>query len=225
MADLSRSVQDYLKALYTLTRGGQATTTSALADLLGFAPASVTNMLQKMALMQPPLVLYQKRQSVKLSEAGERAALRILRRHRLLETFMVDILGYTWDEVHDEADQLEHTISARFEERLAKFLNHPEFDPHGDPIPDADLILPVRSICKLTGLRSNQAGKIRRVLTSDATLLRYFDEIGVRPGEVVRVAGRDPVDSVVQIAIGVGLEKQSLGKILAEMIEVEPEGE
>ena len=225
MADLSRSVQDYLKALYNLTRSGHPTTTSALADQLGFAPASVTNMLQKLAMMQPPLVLYQKRHSVKLSEAGERAALRILRRHRLLETFMVDILGYTWDEVHDEADLLEHTISARFEERLAKFLNHPEFDPHGDPIPDADLVLPVRSICKLTGLQSNQAGRVRRVLTSDATLLRYFDEIGVRPGEVVRVAGRDPIDSVVHVAIGGMREKQSLGKKLAEMIEVEPEGE
>jgi DtxR family transcriptional regulator, Mn-dependent transcriptional regulator len=218
---LTSSVQDYLITIYRLTRDGIPTTTSALALQLGFAPASVTNMLQKLAATQPPLVDYHKRQSVELSVAGEEAALRILRRHRLLETFMVEVLGYRWDEVHEEADQLEHIISARFEERLARFLNNPEFDPHGDPIPDQNLILPTTDLSSLSNLQVNQSGRVRRVLTSDAKVLRYFDEMGVRPGEEMLVTARDPFDSVVTIKIGKSQKSVTLGTRLADLIEIE----
>ena len=223
MSDLSRSVQDYLKAIYGLTRGGVATTTTALAERLGFAPASVTNMLQKLAAMQPPLVNYQKRQSVKLSPAGEQAALRILRRHRLLETFLVKVLGYSWDEVHEEADQLEHIITERFEERLARFLDHPEFDPHGDPIPSKDLVLPQKELSSLTVMEPEQGGRIRRVLTSSTEVLRYFDEIGVRPGESMVLSSRDPFDSVFTVKVGDAQIEHSLGARLAGLIEIEIE--
>ena len=221
MSELSQSVQDYLKAIYNLTRGKVPTTTSALAERLGFAPASVTNMIQKLAGMQPPMVVYHKRQSVELTEEGEKAALRILRRHRLLETFMVNILGFTWDEVHDEADHLEHIISARFEERLARFLENPKFDPHGDPIPGQDLVIPPSNLSSLAVIQTQQGGRVRRVLTNSPEVLRYFDEIGIRPGEEIVVNARDPFDTVFTVKIGDSKNEYSIGSKLAGLIEVE----
>ena len=221
MSELSQSVQDYLKAIYNLTRGKIPTTTSALAERLGFAPASVTNMIQKLAGMQPPMVVYHKRQSVELTEEGEKAALRILRRHRLLETFMVNILGFTWDEVHEEADHLEHIISPRFEERLARFLENPKFDPHGDPIPGQDLVIPPSNLSSLAIIQTKQGGRVRRVLTNSPEVLRYFDEIGIRPGEEIVVNARDPFDTVFTVKIGDSKNEHSIGSRLAGLIEVE----
>jgi len=139
---LSISTQDYLKTIYDLTRAGKPAATTALASRLGIAPASVTGMLQHLAADRPALIDYRKHHGVTLTAAGERAALEVIRHHRLLETYLVEILGYTPDEVHEEACRLEHVISEQFEARIADLLGHPTRDPHGEPIPDANLILP-----------------------------------------------------------------------------------
>jgi len=139
---LSPAVQDYLRAIYKLARRGPAdarVTTSQLAGWLGFRPASVTTMLQKMAAAEPALVEYEKHQGVRLTADGERAAIALVRHHRLLELFLQEKLGYGWDEVHDEADRLEHVVSDELAERIAAVLGNPTHDPHGHAIPGADL--------------------------------------------------------------------------------------
>ena len=219
--NLSQSVQDYLKAIYALTRQKATTSTSEVAEYLGFSAASVTNMLQKLAGMQPSLVEYHKRQSVCLSEAGEQAALRILRRHRLLETFLVKVLNYTWDEVHEEADRLEHTITGRFEERLAQFLQHPEFDPHGDPIPNQDLEMPVVQQAAVSELRVGQGGLVRRVRTSVPEVLRHLADMGIFPGAHLTLQAVDAIEPLYNVQIGRSAGTCVLGPQLAAMIEVE----
>ncbi len=138
---ISSSIQDYLKNIYALSSSGEAST-SALATRLGVAPASVTGMLQKLASLQPPLVVYEKWRGAHLTPEGERAALEVLRHHRLLETFLVESLGYSRQTVHEEACKLEHVISEEFEARIDAALGHPVRDPHGAPIPSAELIMP-----------------------------------------------------------------------------------
>ena len=138
----SQSVEDYLKAVYELTREAERASTNGLAEYLDVAAASVTGMLQKLAESEPPLLEYRKHRGVQLTKEGEKVALETIRHHRLLELFLHEILGYDWDEVHEEADRLEHFISERFEERIAAALGNPQHDPHGDPIPGADLSLP-----------------------------------------------------------------------------------
>src|SRR5512141_850021 len=145
--DLSEAIQDYLKAIYELSQNGEPTSTNRIAERLNVRAASVTGMIKRLASMEPPLVDYHKHHGVRLTQEGQRVSLQILRKHRLLELFMVQILGYTWDEVHEEAERLEHAISFRFVDRLARLLGEPDFDPHGDPIPGPDLQLPhVKSI-------------------------------------------------------------------------------
>src|SRR6202142_1880629 len=143
MSDLlTDSIQDYLKSIYDLTENGQPASTTSLALRLGIAPASVTGMLQKLANLKTPLVNYHKHQGAKLTNKGRRAALEVIRHHRLLESWLVQTLGYSWDEVHNEAEKLEHVISEDFETRIAAAMGDPERDPHGDLIPSANLEMP-----------------------------------------------------------------------------------
>jgi DtxR family Mn-dependent transcriptional regulator len=135
---LTDSIQDYLKIIYELTVSGEAASTTALAERLGIAPGSVTGMLQKLSSVRPALVSYQKYQGVTLTDAGRRAALKVIRHHRLIEAWLVQSLGYAWDEVHNEAERLEHVISEDFEMRIAAALGHPQRDPHGEPIPSVE---------------------------------------------------------------------------------------
>ena len=135
---LTVSIQDYLKTIYELTEQGESASTNALAKKMKISAPSVTGMIQKLATSKPALVEYQKHQGVTLTKEGKRAALEVIRHHRLLEAWLVQTLGYSWDEVHEEAERLEHVISEDFEDRIAAMLGHPEFDPHGDPIPAKD---------------------------------------------------------------------------------------
>src|SRR5919202_3739182 len=137
---ISPAIEDYLKAIYTLGRTQAQVTTSLLADHLGFKPASVTGMLKTMSDMH--LVSYTPYHGVELTPGGRRIALEIVRHHRLIELYLVEALGYSWDEVHDEAEALEHVISEKLEARIAARLGHPSFDPHGDPIPSLEGTLP-----------------------------------------------------------------------------------
>ena len=184
---LTISIQDYLKSIYELTENGQSASTNALARKLNISPPSVTGMVQKLASAKPALVAYQKHQGVTLTKEGRKAALEVIRHHRLLEAWLVQTLGYSWDEVHEEAERLEHVISEEFEQRIAAAMGHPARDPHGEPIPTADLKMPLDDFLPLSALRPHQTATIRRVQASDPELLRYLDELGLVPGMPIAV--------------------------------------
>ncbi len=177
--NLSELIQDYLKAIYELSPGGGPTSTNQIAERLGVAPASVTGMLKRLAGMEPPLVDYQKHHGVQLTDVGQHVSLQVIRKHRLIELFLVKILGYSWDEVHEEAESLEHAVSPLFGERLARLLGEPNFDPHGDPIPDRDLQLPEMQTVSLSEVQVGQHVVVRRVPISNPALLRYLGELGI----------------------------------------------
>ncbi len=186
------SIQDYLKNIYELTENGESASTNALAKKMNVRAPSVTGMVQKMASSKPALVEYQKHQGVTLTREGKRAALEVIRHHRLLEAWLVQTLGYSWDEVHEEAERLEHVISEDFERRIAAAMGHPVRDPHGELIPTADLTMPIDKSTPLSSLRPQQSAVIKRVIASDSALLRYLDELGLsrvptlRSGNILR---------------------------------------
>ncbi|MBM3152991.1 MAG: metal-dependent transcriptional regulator [Chloroflexi bacterium] len=189
---LTQNIQDYLKAIYSLSFSGNAASTNALAVWLGVTPASVTGMLQKMATSEPPLVIYQKHRGARLSLAGERAALEVLRHHRLLETWLVERLGYSWDAVHEEACRLEHVISEEFEQRIDESLGHPVRDPHGAPIPSAELVMPRFTDVPLSNLEIGARAIVRRVVDEDREILQVLQQLGLMPGVVVEMLGHVP---------------------------------
>lgn len=199
---LTISIQDYLKSIYELTEYGQNASTNALANKLNIKPASVTGMVQKLASADPALVEYQKHQGVTLTKAGRKAALEVIRHHRLLEAWLVQTLGYSWDEVHEEAERLEHVISEDFERRIAAAMGHPLRDPHGELIPTEDLIMPLDDSVPLSALRPKQMGTINRVNAADAELLRHLEELGLVPGVTVKVLEYSPYDHNLTIRVG-----------------------
>lgn len=216
---LTISIQDYLKTIYELTQNGQPASTTALAAHLNIAPASATGMIQKLASTKPPLVEYRKHQGVKLTRQGQRAALEVIRHHRLLETWLVQTLGYTWDEVHSEAERLEHVISEDFEARIAAALGNPARDPHGEPIPSADLTMPADDLTPLSALCTNQTAVIQRVNAADSDLLRHLEGLGLTPGKHLKVLAHSPFDGNLTLKIG---DRQSiLGLAITSKIFVE----
>jgi DtxR family Mn-dependent transcriptional regulator len=198
---LTQSIQDYLKHIYDLSAGGRPASTNDLAARLGIKPASITGMIQRLASTQPPLVDYRKHQGVTLTPEGRRAALEVIRHHRLIESWLVQSLGYSWDEVHEEACRLEHVISEDFEGRIAAALGHPTRDPHGDPIPDEDLIMPNDNLTPLSALRPPQQAVILRVAAEDAALLRHLEGLGLVPGAQVTVTARSPFDNNLSVEV------------------------
>lgn len=199
---LTISIQDYLKNIYELTESGEAASTNALARKLKISAPSVTGMIQKLASAEPALVEYQKHQGVTLTKEGQRAALEVIRHHRLLEAWLVQTLGYSWDEVHEEAERLEHVISEDFEERIAAAMGHPVRDPHGELIPTADLTMPLDDSTPLAALRPGQRATIQRVPASDPDLLRYLEERGLIPGAQVEVKEYSPFDHNLTVKVG-----------------------
>ena len=202
MAQLTISIQDYLKNIYELTEGGETASTNALAAKLSISAPSVTGMVKKLSNTEPPLVEYQKHQGVTLTKEGRKAALEVIRHHRLLEAWLVQTLGYTWDEVHEEAERLEHVISEDFERRIAAAMGHPVRDPHGDLIPTEDLKMPVDESTPLSALRPGQSATIQRVRASDPELLRYLDELYLTPGAQLEIKNHSPFDHNLTIKIG-----------------------
>ncbi len=198
-ASLSPAMEDYLKAIFHLGRSGESVTTQALADRMDVSPASVTKMLKRLAEVR--LVEYERYQGVHLTEAGRRVAVEILRHHRLLELFLTRALGYTWDEVHDEAELLEHFISEKLEARIAELLGHPSFDPHGAPIPTLDGEMPHNESARLWEQELYTPHEIARVSDSDAEALKELAELNLVPGITVIVLGRPP-DGLVHLRVG-----------------------
>ena len=218
---LSPTKQTYLRAIYDLTLKEEVASTSALADVLGISPASASGMVQRMATMDPPLVQYRKHHGVALSSQGRREALRILRRHRLIEMFLYEELNYSWAEVHEEADRLEHVISQLMEDRIAEKLGHPSFDPHGDPIPTRDLRMKTPDTLLLTDVQPGVKVIIRRVHEHNADLLNYFGEVGLRLGRAATVLQRSPVNGTMHLQLETQEAPLVIGMQVAEHLFVE----
>lgn len=197
----STSTQDYLKTIYELTENGSPASTNDLARELNVKPASVTGMIQKLASEKPPLLEYQKHQGVTLTSAGKKAALEVIRHHRLLETWLVQTLGYSWDEVHEEAERLEHVISEDFERRIAAALGHPLRDPHGELIPTADLKMPTDDSIPLSALRPFAKGAVQCV-KGDGDLLRHLESLGLVPGATIEVKDYSVFDHNLTMLVG-----------------------
>ncbi len=217
----SDTVEDYLKAIYELQAKFGRAKTSALSERLGITPGSVTDMLKRLAGQTPRLVDYQSHQGVTLTGLGSRRALAVIRRHRLLETFLHDVLGFGWDEVHAEAEQLEHCLSERLTEALAVHLNHPTCDPHGDPIPSREGEIQNQAGRPLSELSAGQRLKITRVRLQDQEALQYLARNGIRIGAVVTIVEKSPLDGQISLAIRRGRTQQtfSLGAAAAADIE------
>ncbi len=195
------STQDYLKHIYDLTENGETASTNALAQKLNISAPSVTGMIQKLASSTPPLVEYQKHQGATLTKEGKKAALEVIRHHRLLEAWLVQTLGYSWDEVHEEAERLEHVISEDFERRIAAAMGHPTRDPHGELIPTEDLKMPTDNSAPLSSLRPKQSGILKCVKAADTDLLRYLESLGLIPGAEIEVTDYSPFDHNLTIKV------------------------
>lgn len=197
---LSTSIGDYLKTIWLLARGGgEPVSTSAIAERLGVAPASVSGMLAR--LQERGWVTHERYRGVRLTGEGDREALRLVRRHRLIETFLIEYLGYGWDEVHAEAEALEHAISDRFTERLAERLGHPTHDPHGDPIPTVHGAFPSTPDTPLATLEVGETLVVSRLRTQDPDSLGTLDRLRIRPGHDVHVVGRRDADGSLQVDV------------------------
>lgn len=196
---LSRSVEDYLKTIYRICEDGRPASTSQIADALSLAPPSVSGMVKR--LSELGLLTHEPYRGVTLTESGRRAAIRVVRRHRLIEAYLVANLGYTWDSVHDEAERLEHAVSDELVERLSAALGYPDVDPHGDPIPDADGEIAAPELTPLAEVATGMSVEVRRVDTSDAERLRYFGGAGLVPGARVRVVERAPFKGPVTLEV------------------------
>jgi DtxR family transcriptional regulator, Mn-dependent transcriptional regulator len=211
-------MEDYLKAIYTLQQEHEGVTTSMLGERLGgIKPGSVTGMLKK--LHELNLVTYTPYQGVRLSDAGEKIALEVIRHHRLIELYLVEALGYGWDEVHEEAEQLEHYISAKFAARIAALLGQPVFDPHGDPIPTIEGVVPGIAETCLADMSVGEEARIVRVCEQDGSRLRYIGDMGLLPGVQVRVTASAPFDG--PLSVQVGQDERTLDRRLAQKILVE----
>jgi len=217
---VSPSVQDYAKAVYALqTRGDSAVSTNDLAARLGVTPASVSGMVRK--LTEVGIVEHEPYRGVRLTEEGRRVALEVLRHHRLLELFLAQELGMPWDRVHAEAEVLEHVLSEELEQLIAARLGDPVVDPHGDPIPTAELEIDERPTRSLDELAVGAAGRFVRVSDSDPEMLRYLAEHGIALDARLEVVDRQPFGGPVFVRFG--QREHPIGGQLARAMRIEPE--
>jgi DtxR family Mn-dependent transcriptional regulator len=223
MGPLSHSVEDYLKAIYELQEDAGKVSTNALAEKLGVSPASVTGMVKKLAEDRPRLVDYEKHHGVTLTPAGRKIALEIIRHHRLIELYLQQAVGYSWDQVDAEAEKLEHVISEDFEDRIAAVLGNPARDPHGDPIPTKDGNIATPTGEPLTKLAAGQKARVARVRDDDPALLRYLAELGIVPDATVVIADKSPFDGPLHVRVGeyADAPAYALGKQVTDNVYVE----
>jgi DtxR family transcriptional regulator, Mn-dependent transcriptional regulator len=216
----TESVDDYLKTILELSGPEEELVTgNALARHLGIRAASVTGMLQKLAAQKPSFVKYEKHHGVRLTPAGKMRALEILRHHRLLERFLHDFLDYSWDEVHDEAERLEHFISEKLEDRIAAKLGDPETDPHGHPIPERNGALPVRREVPLSGCACGVPAVVSSVSDRDPSVLREITRLGLKPGVAITVES-GARNASLWVRIGDRTDQIRLSQTLASGISV-----
>jgi DtxR family transcriptional regulator, Mn-dependent transcriptional regulator len=213
-ADLTVAVQDYLKGIYALEAAGERATTSALAARMGVSAPSATAMTKRLAELG--LVERAPYRGVVLTEAGRRGALEVLRHHRLLERYLVDRLGLSLDEVHVEADRLEHALSEELEAKIDAELGFPTHDPHGDPIPDRELRVAAGGVRTLLDLSAGEQTAVTRVPDGDPELLRYLADLGLVPGSEVELVAQAPFGGPVTMRTGTG--EHAISRELAERI-------
>ena len=216
----TESIDHFLKAVYTLQHQQPdqgAVPTTVLAQYLKITAPSVTDMVKRLAGVEddknkddkvkkeksklPLLLDYEPYKGVKLTPMGEKIALEVIRHHRLIELYLYQALGYSWDEVHDEADRLEHVISEQLEARIAAALGNPELDPHGDPIPALDGTIPADDLILLSELKAAEQGTVSRIIDQSPEVLRYLSELGLIPGASVSVTGRSPLNDTLSLKI------------------------
>ena len=214
---LSESAQDYLKAIYKLQHDGAVSTTE-LAKEKQVSSASVTNMIKR--LSQMGLVEYESYRGVTLTEAGCKIALEIIRHHRLLELYLKEVMGYSWGNMHDEAERLEHHISEEFEDRIDQMLGYPTHDPHGDPIPTRDGQVEDTARDPLSNGAVGQVFKVQRVSDENPDLLHYLEDMGLLPGAEVEILEKAPFDGPLTINIGSG--KKMIGFSVAQNVFIVP---
>ncbi len=215
---LTAPVEDYLKAVYELERAGEPAATTDLAGRLGVAPASVTGMVRRLA--RQGLLTHQRYRGVRLTSDGRQAALRTIRRHRVIESYLVRALGYGWDEVDVEAERLEHAASDEFVNRMAAAIGEPTSDPHGAPIPSREGAVREARYRTLADLAAGATAEVMQVSDDDPELLRYLANLAIRPGSTVRVAERAPFGG--PITLEVGDLRRAVGPALAERVLVRP---
>jgi DtxR family Mn-dependent transcriptional regulator len=197
---LTGPVEDYLKAIYDLERVGEPASTNDIADRLAISPASVSGMVRRLA--DQGLITHEPYRGVRLTGDGRRAALRTLRRHRILECYLTEVLGYPWDGVHAEAERLEHAASEELIERMAAALGDPVQDPHGAPIPTRDGRVEELALHTLAEAGPGEQVRVRQVGDEDAGRLRYLAELGIRPGALVRILDKAPFDGPITLWVG-----------------------
>jgi DtxR family Mn-dependent transcriptional regulator len=212
-------VDDYLKAIFELGGpAGEAATSNALAQRLGVSAPSVTGMLKKLSTGGRPSITYQKHHGARLTSEGRKRALRIIRRHRLVELFLCQVLGYSWDEVHHEAERLEHFISEKLEDRIAQKLGDPEFDPHGDVIPRRDGKLPDHKTIALIAAPPGKSVVVSSVSDRDPEILRYLERIGLTPNRPLVVIEHGPFDGPTSVRLHDEVDIRALSPKLAAAI-------
>ncbi len=215
---LGAAVQDYLKVIYKLSQSDRRCTPSLIAERMGVSPAAVTKMLRR--LQELRLVRYTRSQELALTPAGEKIALEIIRHHRLLELYLKEALGYTWDEVDSEADRLEHVISEEFEDRIDRLLGHPTHDPHGDPIPTKDGRVETVRHASLAEMEPGEEAVVRRVTDGDPALLRYLGSLGLYPDTEVTMVSKEPFGG--PLCVRVSGREHHIGRELAANVFVAP---
>jgi DtxR family Mn-dependent transcriptional regulator len=213
-APLTAPVEDYLKAIYELERSGEPAETNAIARILDIAPASVSGMIRRLAGQR--LITHERYRGARLTPLGRKAALKTLRRHRVIEAYLTSALGYSWDRVHDEAERLEHAASDELIDRMAAAIGEPETDPHGAPIPTRDGTLREQTLVQLADLLAGESARVERVSDSSAELLRYLGELGIVPGTAVHVIAREPFDGPIALQLSSG--PRTIGPALAAQV-------
>ena len=218
----SLTVENYVKTIYQIATGearGRAVATGELAQALGVSPGTVTGMLK--TLSEAGLASYTPYEGVRLSPQGDRLALKVLRRHRLLELFLVETLQMPWDEVHEEAEHMEHAVSEHLIDRIDAYLRHPAVDPHGDPIPRADGSLPEPPGRPLSGLLASERFRVARVVDQDPSFLRYLTDCGLDLGAEGSVAENRSESGALVVLVGgrpVAMGREAAGKVLVAPI-------
>ncbi len=213
---LRATIEDYVKTIYGLQLARKRPGTKAVAELLGTEMASVTGMVKRLAA--EGLLEYVPYRGFELTETGRNLALRIVRRHRLLELFLIQTLGLGWDEVHDDADRLEHAVSDQLMERIYEFLGQPRFDPHGSPIPSPDGTIGATTGVPLAQLGTGEEATVSEVQDEDADFLRYLSSLGIKIGSSVKVMAREPYGGPVRLRLG--NRNISMGTEAAEQLRV-----
>ncbi|MXZ76542.1 MAG: metal-dependent transcriptional regulator [Gemmatimonadetes bacterium] len=211
------ATEDYLKTIYKLQENAETASTNAVADRMGVSAASVTNMMKR--LSESGLVEHRPYQAIRLTDAGRKIALEIIRHHRLLEVYMAEALGFTWDQVDAEAERLEHVISEEFEDKIDAMLGYPTTDPHGSPIPTKDGSIATSNHEKLSDKEAGTTVVVRRVTDTDPELLRYLAKLGLRPESTVEVLNKEPFEGPMLLRIAG--EEHHIGRQVARTVLVE----